>query len=436
MSNILELLRSPEPLSDEAIATVMVAREENTHVDFKLDLENTDREWLEVTKDVMAFANTEGGYLVFGVKNGTYEEVGLSDQSAKLISDTNNLMQKFNRCIEPHFTGLRAKAIQRNGKKFVIVMIPASLDATHMVCKEGAFKHQSVATKVVLHVGTFHVRRSGANHMADSRDLDAVLERRMARYREKLLQGISRVVAAPADREVLVVKREAADTGEEADAKYIIEDAPAGLKGRYFTPTPETVEQEIAMYVGINKVNPTELPTARMMWKWYEARDRVRLSVDQKIHVVAFSLRRGAPAFFWMQGRSGEELRETLGTILKVEKDPEAIANTLVVSMSLGKRFHKSQVAKLGAKAKLYGKDAVYPASDEPRSYWTDLLPRRRDRQELLDQLDAIAKSAKTEWDGLPSKADRLAARNIDAFLYGQDEYPNSRPEKVGELAT
>src|SRR4051812_2503708 len=195
--SIQELLKSADPLSDEAISIVMVAREENSCLDFKLTLENVDREWLEVTKDVMSFANTEGGYLVFGVRNGTYEEIGLTDEIAKLISDTNNLMQKFNRCVEPQFTTLRAKGVERDGKKFVVVLIPSSPDSTHMVYKEGAFKHPSGDKKVVLQVGTFYVRRSGVNHLADSRDVDAIVERRMARYRAKLLQDITRVVEAP-----------------------------------------------------------------------------------------------------------------------------------------------------------------------------------------------------------------------------------------------
>ena len=106
-------LKTADPLSDEAISAVVDAREENTHVDFKLDLENVDPEWLEVTKDVMSFANMEGGYLVFGVKNGSYENVGLSDESVKRLSDTNNLIQKFNKCVEPPFTTLRAKVLPR-----------------------------------------------------------------------------------------------------------------------------------------------------------------------------------------------------------------------------------------------------------------------------------------------------------------------------------
>jgi hypothetical protein len=426
-----ELLKSADPLSDEAVTALMDAREENTYVDFKVDFEDVDQKWLEVTKDVMSFANTEGGYLVFGVKNGSYEHVGLSEEKVKLLSETNILMLKFNRCVEPSFTALRAKAIERDGKTFVIVLIPGSADCTHMFSKEGAFKYPSGAKEVVFRPGTFYVRRSGANHLADSRDLDAILERRMVRYRTKLLEGITRVVVAPPDREVFVVKKP--EGAEGADGRYVIEDAPDGMKGMWFIPTPETAEQEIAMHVGLNKANPTEIPSAGMIWKWYGVRDRLRLSVEHKIRVAMFSWRRGAPAFYWIKGCTGEQVREALGEVIKVEKNPGLIADVLVASAYLGRRFHKSQVAKVGDTSR-FRREAAFPIGG-PRSYWEGSLPKKRDPEEFLKDLDAIAKSAKGAWNGEPVLIDRIAAQRLDSFLYAQDDYPNSRPDKVAELA-
>src|SRR6185503_3449145 len=109
-----------------------------------------------------------------------------------------------------------------------------------------------------------------------------------------------------------------------------------------------TIEQEIAMFVGLNKANPSEIPTAKMIWKWYEARDRLKLPPAHKIHLAMFSWRRCAPAFYWIKGCSGEQVREALGEVLKLEKGAEVVADVLVVSAYLGKRFHKSQVTKVG----------------------------------------------------------------------------------------
>ena len=53
---------------------------EASHVDYKEHLEEKKpRSWL---KSVSAFANTEGGHLIFGVKNEPREVVGLENPQA------------------------------------------------------------------------------------------------------------------------------------------------------------------------------------------------------------------------------------------------------------------------------------------------------------------------------------------------------------------
>ena len=53
----------------------------DSSVDYKEALEiKKPRSWL---KPVSAFANTEGGHLIFGVKNGPREVVGLENPQAE-----------------------------------------------------------------------------------------------------------------------------------------------------------------------------------------------------------------------------------------------------------------------------------------------------------------------------------------------------------------
>lgn len=112
IKSIKEFLDSTDPLTDEAFQVVLAFREETIHVDFKVAFHfGEEREWLEITKDVMAFANTEGGYLAFGVRDKTYEIVGIDESTAKVLCDPNQLMQKVNRYVEPHITLLRSRSI-------------------------------------------------------------------------------------------------------------------------------------------------------------------------------------------------------------------------------------------------------------------------------------------------------------------------------------
>jgi hypothetical protein len=438
-SSLEELLASADPLSDEALSGVLDAREENSVVDYKLDFANEDREWLEVTKDVMSFANTDGGYLVFGVRNGTYEQVGLTEPIVHLLCDPNNLMQKFNKCVEPPFIALRAKSIERDGKKFVVVLVPPSLNRTHIVSKDGAFKQQSGMPKTVLRQGTFYVRRSGANHLADARDLDATIERRIRRFRSKLLENIARVVEAPAESEVLVVKQEDGDQGPHK--KFVIENAPDAIavKGMTFSVAPETAEQEVAAWIAISKGNPNELPYAGTVWKWYEARKRLQLTPQQRIRLAVFSLLRCVPAFFWLQGCAGEDIREALAETLGRRGETESPERTLATSAFLGKRFYRAQVTKLGSYASRLGKLREFPQAG-PRDYFQRVFsPKMRggkvNRPELEEELDRIAKSAKDQWDGQPGRVDGWAAMRLDSFLYAQDEYADKKPVKQAAAA-
>lgn len=63
---------------------------EASHVDYKERLEEKKpRSWL---KSVSAFANTEGGRLIFGVKNEPREVVGLENPQA-VVSRLTELIQ-------------------------------------------------------------------------------------------------------------------------------------------------------------------------------------------------------------------------------------------------------------------------------------------------------------------------------------------------------
>ena len=138
--SVQELLTSVDPLSEAAMIHLLAHREEDQFVDYKLTMHNDERVWLEFTKDVMAFANTFGGYLVFGIEDSAFEVVGLSNNVIKLLTDVNNIRQKLNRFIEPEITMVRSKPYNSDGKHIVVVYVPRSAGLTHIVSKDGAYR--------------------------------------------------------------------------------------------------------------------------------------------------------------------------------------------------------------------------------------------------------------------------------------------------------
>jgi hypothetical protein len=295
ITSIKDLLASPDPLSDETLKHVLSFHEETAHVDFKLDFHSTEeREWLEITKDVMAFANTEGGYLAFGVRDKTYDIVGVAEATARVLSDPNLLMQKINRYTEPNITGLRSRCITIEGGLCVLVLIPRSFDCTHIVSKDGSFRFPSGVEKVVLQQGTLYVRRVAGNHLVDARDLDGIIARRIDHYKSSLLDKIARVVESPPGTEILVVSK--APTNE-PHQKFVIDNAPESLavKGMSFTVSPPTVEQEISAWIAMTNGDPRAIPGPAITWKWYRLRKALKLTTEQRIHAAMYCLANDTP---------------------------------------------------------------------------------------------------------------------------------------------
>ena len=429
--SIKELLASDDPLSAEALDLLLHFREEDGYVDYKEDFHrDEEREWLEITKDVIAFANTNGGYLIFGVRNGTYELVGVDKDAESALGDANNVLQKINRHVEPQVSLVRCKCFESGGKTFLALLIPPSLGKTHLVSKDGSFKYPSGAEKIVLRQGTSYVRRSGANHLMDARDLDEIINRRLDYFRASLLDKIARVVEAPPSSELFVLSE---DPTAEAHTKFIIVDSPDAIpvKGMSFTVAPATTEQEIASWIGMTTRDPQAIPPVGITWKWYRERYALKLEPNQKMHVAKYCLLNGTPAFFWLRTCKATDIKHALRDAISLRADPESVHQIVSVGAFLGKRFHKSLLFLLGDyAARLDKQSQVYPV-DSPRALYRanqvttrthKFVPPGFMHPELLAELNEIAESALRSPGHQPELLDRWRAQTLDCFLYAEDD--------------
>ena len=255
-TSIKECIVSDDPLLEDFTEYLVNFNEETELVDFKSAFENTDKEWLEITKDILAFTNTHGGYLIFGVKNATFEIVGLPQEQQTLLIDANKFMQKINKNIEPPITRIRCKQFKKDTKDLVAIFIPPSHDRTHLISKDASFNHISGKPQIVLHQGTSYVRRSAGNHLMDCRDIDDIVDRRMDYFKHSLLEKITKVVEAPKESDIFVLSE---DKSNPEHIRFIIQDAPDAIpvKGMSFTIAPETNEQEIAGWIAIARAMAT-----------------------------------------------------------------------------------------------------------------------------------------------------------------------------------
>lgn len=92
--NIKTIIEADDPLSSDAINFLLGYKEEDIYVDYKETFNKDDeKHWLGITSDAMAFANTLGGFIVFGVRDKDFEVVDIEEAAKAALTDTNQLLQ-------------------------------------------------------------------------------------------------------------------------------------------------------------------------------------------------------------------------------------------------------------------------------------------------------------------------------------------------------
>ncbi|MHB1687909.1 MAG: ATP-binding protein [Ignavibacteriaceae bacterium] len=429
MASITDLINSEDPLSDSNIIDLLLHFEEDSLVDYKLSLTiSEEKEWLGITKDIMSFSNSLGGFLIFGVRDISFELIGLDEKTANILGDSINILQKINRFIEPEITNIRSKKFRYGDKLFVIVYIPETKNITHLFSKDGVFKYPSGQEKYEFRAGTFLVRRSGGNHLANSRDLDFIFTKRLTDYRDSIMDKIARVVEAPSESKIFIVSEEQNDAGIK---KFIIDDSSDAIpvKGMSFTIEPQTVEQEIASFVSLNRRNPLNIPPRNTLWTWYSQRYSISLNIKQRCALAKFCLLSEVPFFYWLIDSKVEQIKDLLIDALEYRGDSSHYHRILLVANFLGIGIFNLILQKLGKRTERMApskirflKDDVFSLVNMGRlSKRNNKLSKETDEQyrnRLEKELNAIVTIMVTENPsniGFMKSDDAIA---FDCYLY------------------
>jgi len=70
---------STDPLDLGLLKSLVDKRREDKLSDYKESFSNDSKHWADISKDCVAFANYDGGHLVFGVTDGDFKVKGLTD---------------------------------------------------------------------------------------------------------------------------------------------------------------------------------------------------------------------------------------------------------------------------------------------------------------------------------------------------------------------
>lgn len=121
---------------NDLISLIEIQAEESTHLDFKSSgsLEKSDKKKAEIGKDVSAFANADGGIIVYGMKeeNHVASEISYIDGNQITKEWLENVI---NTQISPRIEGIHIYPVRFEKKieqTVYIVKIPASTRVPHM----------------------------------------------------------------------------------------------------------------------------------------------------------------------------------------------------------------------------------------------------------------------------------------------------------------
>jgi hypothetical protein len=124
---------------------------ESGELDWKAELPKYDGGPSEFAKDVTAFANAAGGLLIYGVTdNGHVKGI----QAPNVDAEINRLQQQLASRVRPYLVSIEYQTLVNADKTLLLVHVPASAAAPHLVYEQNAVADAKRPSVVPLRVNT------------------------------------------------------------------------------------------------------------------------------------------------------------------------------------------------------------------------------------------------------------------------------------------
>lgn len=181
-----------EPFAQEQLAKIFRIN------DNPLRLVSRESSWLEFkqsfnkaslpkyAKTMAAFANKEGGYLVFGIKNKPHDVVGLNSEVFNEL-DPVDITKKLKEYFSPEIE-FAIDTIEYSGHSIGLIYTYKSLNKP-IICK----KYQQQGDKVFFREGAIYYRYNAQNDEIKYEDLNNILNEKQKQERNAWLKTLGRI---------------------------------------------------------------------------------------------------------------------------------------------------------------------------------------------------------------------------------------------------
>lgn len=175
-------------LDDNNLSLLVKFKRETNRLDYKSTFTISDKKnSYEFSKDISAFSNVGGGYLVIGVESKIHQVIGINTQVERNLDPT-KISQTISRYISPSINlHTYVGNFQENETDYRIglIYIPEFKRRPHFINGTYSYKNSTKNKDIIrLHEGTIYVRRQSASKPIDVDSWEELLER----YYEKMLK--------------------------------------------------------------------------------------------------------------------------------------------------------------------------------------------------------------------------------------------------------
>lgn len=222
---------------DELLALALARTTETAEVDFKSSFDpGALRDWLEFVKDIAAFANSGGGFILVGV--GDDGSPSGADVSPLLAVDPANVGNQIHKYTGQNFSGVEFLKCEKAGQIVCAIRISSSRIPI-VFARVGEFELPDAKKKTAFALGTVYFRHGAKSEPGTSDDLRIFLDRELEFTRKSWLDGITKVVEAPVGSRFAVLPPEGSPTGPSGSLPMQLTTDP-GATAYYAVPLDKT----------------------------------------------------------------------------------------------------------------------------------------------------------------------------------------------------
>lgn len=313
------------------------ARSELSIVDFKQDFDSaSNKDWLELLKDIVSMANAGGGILIFGVeKNGNV--TGCSSNLLRVL-DPAAVVDKLRKYAPQVSVQVNPFEIEYEGSRVLLLLIKRG---TRIILFERDGQYEDPTTKrskTVFYPGIVYTRTTGGNAPARQMDIDQMVSYFAGQQIQRMVSRIGQVAALPPGTDLI-----ATDPANPSEG-YRLLDHGLGMPVRIVprddddegVPLTEVLAPHIP-YTDVNaeiagqvrhwrQVSNSHRVDRATLARWYL--DREHIVIDERglafcmlsaCHMYGFPM-------YWAALLSRERLRELLNQMVAEDSHPDRTA--------------------------------------------------------------------------------------------------------------